>query len=168
MKNTLIAVFGAAAISATSACSNPQVDRPGTIEAMMETLDRTDADAVAFAFSKVYTKRSLDEIASFMPPRFERDFEDLSTNRENSGIYNLLYNEPDRGWQRLSDWTSAAPTPRVDERGRHYPLGTVGNEMFVLTLAADSDGKWYVEDVHSPDLEQFNNLPLADPQPPKK
>lgn len=162
MKHTLFAAMGAVALMSLPACSNQTADEPISLETMMEQLDRTDANAVASAFSRVYTERALDEIASFMPPRFERDFKDLMTNRENSGIYKLLYNEPDQGWPLLSEWNGAAPTPRYDERGRYYPLGAVGNEMFVLTLAADTDGKWYIEDVHSPEISQFESMSLAD------
>ncbi|MEO1027798.1 MAG: hypothetical protein AAFX02_01960 [Pseudomonadota bacterium] len=128
----------------------------------LSQIDRTDADGVATVFSLAYLTRDLDAIASFMPPRYADQIEDLQTNQEKSEIYQLLYESPEDGWAYVGNINTNLPKARLDREERLYPLKSVGNEMFVLTLAAESDGKWYVQDVHSPDLADFENLPLAE------
>ena len=163
MKKTIIILAIVALLGlGTIVLFEPEEHPSQNSELNLSQIDRTDPDAVASIFSLAYITRDLDAIASFMPPRFREDFKDLTANRESGDIYNLLFNTPDKGWQHVSNIQANLPPARIEGEERLYPLARSGDEIFVLTLAAESDGTWYVEGVHSPDLQQFNSLPLAD------
>lgn len=133
---------------------SPQLD--------MTHIDRTDADEVATMFKVAYLHKDLEAISTFIPPQATAQIEDLMDNRENSEIYRLLYDSPEQGWQHVTSMNSETINARLDGDERLYPLKAMESEMFVLTLAPEEDGKWYVQDVHSPDLLSFESLALAD------
>ncbi|MEM9725252.1 MAG: hypothetical protein AAF909_07305 [Pseudomonadota bacterium] len=155
--------LAASALAPAPASAGPAGGAKGAASAV----DRSDPDASAAAFGRAYAAKDLKAIGAFLPPRYQAQIDDLVENGEASAIYELLYRDPEAGWPLLLNWTGEAPPAArlaQAENERWYPLAAVGDEMFVLTLTSEG-GNWYVADVHSPSLSDFEGAPFADATP---
>lgn len=159
-----LVLVAAALVAALLSPLGPAAAGPddGAAAASLE-VDRSDPDASAAAFGRAYAAKDLAAIGAFLPPRYQAQIDDLAENGEASAVYRLLYEEPEEGWPLLLGWEDGAPPARLAQDGveRWYPLEPVGDEIFVLTLTP-VDNAWYVADVHSPSLTDFENAPLAE------